>query len=210
MSRIYAIHKPALKQHCTITGPSRDGQAQEHLFTELHRSLTKTPLVAVHDGPDGQAPVVAVSHLPPFAKHFQIGVGDPTAAQKQVTDMQWEEMRMAHPSGKKYTWAANVAGDEDGDGAGQPRRMALAWTRTRHATVDGMKRPPLSTRNYKLTETADGDGEEDVDGRARILAVFTSSMQRGCCGHLQINVDRGREFDLMVWVTCLSLYALGR
>lgn len=217
MARIHAIHKPALKNQYTIHGPSRDtNKTEETMFAKLRPALNKSPFVIIYDGPDANCPVAAVSHLPPFARHFAIGLGDSTAADRQVADMVWEELHMAHSSGKKHTWSMDVAGDGGGGGGGGGggsvgvdrcrRRLSLVWTRTRSVTVDGMTRPPLSTRNWKLTETAP-PGEE---GKQPILAVFTASTQMGKCGNLQVNVHHGREFDLMLFVTCLSLYSSGR
>lgn len=233
MSRIFAIHKPTFKNQYTITGPSRDAipqgqdtmgagedeQQEQHLFVRLRPAINKSPFIVVHDGPDATSRIAAVSHLPPFTKHFQIGLGDPAAAtgvsKKQVTDMRWEELRMAHSSGKKHTWAVDVGGEGGGEDGGPRRRLALTWTRTRSTTVDGMTRPPLSTRNWKLTEEPSSTENSSAmlagDGAVpAVVAVFTSSTQRGLCGHLQVKVDYGREFDLMVFVTCLSLYSSGR
>lgn len=104
----------------------------------------------------------------------------------------------------------DIASEDEG-GQQRRRRIALVWTRTRSVVVDGVTRPPLSTRNWKLTETSLAGGEADakVDSGV-VLAVFTTTTQMGKCGNLQINVDYGRGFDLMVWVTCLSLYSSGR
>ncbi|XWW97692.1 hypothetical protein V2A60_005678 [Cordyceps javanica] len=215
--RVFAIHKPALKNQYTITGPSRDAAiAAECIFAKLRPALNKRPFLVLHDGPDANCPVAAVSHLPPFAKHFAIGLGDsapPVVADEQLPDMVWEELHMAHSSGKKHTWAMDVAGGGGGGGGDcHRRRMNLVWTRTRSVTVDGMARPPLSTRNWKLTELtpAEGSSRAGTAGAESVLAVFTSTTQTGKCGNLQINVDHGREFDMMLFATCLSLYSSGR
>lgn len=216
MSRIYTITKPALKNQYTITGPGRDSLKNEQVFARLRPAIGKSPFIVIHDGPDAEHPIVAVSHLPPFPKHFKIGLGgggdddeDRTAAtNKKAQDMHWEELHMEHSSGKKHTWAMDIASEEGGQHRG---RIALVWTRTRSVVVDGMTRPPLSTRNWKLTETSLAGGEADAKADSGvILAIFTTTTQMGKCGNLQINVDHGREFDLMVWVTCLSLYSSGR
>ncbi|KAM3531508.1 hypothetical protein NHJ13051_000800 [Beauveria bassiana] len=207
MGRTFAIHKPAFKNSYTITGPSRDAATTEDvLFVKLRPALNKSPFLLIHDGPDANFPVVAVSYLPPFAKHFAIGRGLPAAADKPVPDMVWEELCMAHSSGKKHTWTMNAAGEGGGDGP----RTILVWTRTRSVTVDGMVRPPLSTRNWKLTEAPSKGGRTGDEAKGSILAVFTSTAQMGKCGNLQINVDHGREFDLTILTTCLSLYSSGR
>lgn len=219
MARIFAIHKPALKNQYTITGPGRenttDAAHEDHIFAKIRPALNKSPFLVIYDGPDAKSPVAAVSHLPAFARHFAIGLGDPAAADKQVADdVIWEELHMAHSSGKKHTWGMDVVvGDSEGMGGGEQRRrrLRLVWTRTRSVTVDGMARPPLSTRNWKLTESSEPgerNGSTAVD--EGILAVFTSTTQMGKCGNLQVNVDYGREFDLMLFVTCLSLYSSGR
>ncbi|OAQ96480.1 hypothetical protein LLEC1_04730 [Akanthomyces lecanii] len=212
MARIYTIHKPALKNQYTIHGPSRDGdKPTEIIFVKLRPALNKNPFIVVYNGPDTNCPVAAVSHLPPFARHFAIGLGDSTAADKQGADMVWEELHMAHASGKKHTWSMEVAGGgTGGDGGDRRRRLSLVWTRTRSVTVDGMTRPPLSTRNWKLTEIPAAGDHAEREGDEPILAVFTTTTQMGKCGNLQVNVDHGREFDLMLFVTCLSLYSSGR
>ncbi|OAA74196.1 hypothetical protein ISF_01097 [Cordyceps fumosorosea ARSEF 2679] len=208
MARTFAIHKPALKNQYTIIGPSRDtSTAEECIFVKLRPALNKRPFLVIHDGPDASCPVAAVSHLPAFARHYAIGLGDP----KLTEDMIWEELRIAHSSGKKHTWAMDVDNDEH---RGQQRRLHLVWTRTRSVTVDGMARPPLSTRNWKLTEELPAEGRPGrQDGKAAtaesILAVFTSTTQLGKCGSMQVNVDYGREFDMMLFTTCLSIYSSG-
>ncbi|KAJ6785198.1 hypothetical protein PWT90_01609 [Aphanocladium album] len=213
MARTFAMSKPALKNHYTITGPSRDDPSKEESIFSKTSGLVTKPYVIMYDGPDSKCPVAAVSHLPAFARHFTVGLGDPAVAEKQLKPMAWEELHMAGASGKKHTWAMDV---EDGAASGRRRRIRLVWTRTRSVTVEGMTRSPLSTRNWKLTELPASGGEQDCggdggkEGEEPILAVFTSGSRIGQCGKMQVNVDYGRDFDIMLFVTCLSLYASGR
>lgn len=54
--------------------------------------------------------------------------------------------------------------------------------------------------NYKLV-----DAQTD-----QLLAVFTSSWSMRKCGMLQINVQYGKDFETMAFITCLSLYERAR
>ncbi|EGX94281.1 hypothetical protein CCM_02552 [Cordyceps militaris CM01] len=209
---IFAIHKPAFRSQYTITGPSRDTTAtSEQIVAKLHTVLRNRPFLVVHDGPDTKCPVAAVSRLPSFSTYFEICLGDSAAK-----DVVWEKLHTTHPWGRKHTWGTMVPGEN----RGSPRRLHLVWTRTRKVIVDGMARRPLSTRNWKLTEVPPSEDEDGrrigsgtswttLVGTEPILAVFTSSTELGKCGNLQVNVDHGRAFDLMLLTTCLSLYSAG-
>ena len=149
----------------------------------------------------------------PLRDTLQLGWEIPRRQTSKSQTWSGKELHMAHSSGKKHTWAMDVAGDGSGGGGGggdRRRRLSLVWTRTRSVTVDGMTRPPLSTRNWKLTEISAAGDHVGREGDQPILAVFTTTTQMGKCGNLQVNVDYGREFDLMLFVTCLSLYSSGR
>ena len=176
-----------------------------------------TPLLTMHDGSDEDAQVIAVSHLPHFSKNFKIGLGD---AKGPPDAMHWEDL-MTEKSGIKHRWAmalgdgsADVefgAGEEAGEDGKTGRRRTLLWTRTKHVMVDGMHKPTFSAQNYKLTEDHGQDSESTSDGKDKeIVAVFTSTTARGEIGKIQINVNHGRDFDIMVWMTCLTIYWAGR
>jgi hypothetical protein len=210
MSRIFVIKGSIFKYHFDVVAVDDDASHSVHI---RRRAVTgNTPLLTMHDGSDETAPVMAVSHLPHFSKNFKIGLGDPGGPSEA---MRWEDMLTAK-SGVKHKWAVDLVAPQEtpGDLGGKEERRAFLWTRTKHVTVDGMHKPTFKAQNYKLTEE-DGVAEaeagcvEGKDGK-QIVAVFTSSMARGEIGKIQLNVDYGRDFDVMVWMTCFTIYWAGR
>lgn len=168
----------------------------------------------MHDGPDENAAVIAVSHLPHFSKNFKIGLGD---SKGPPDAMRWEDMLFSN-SGVKHRWTFDVAPKNDDASEvseiAKPVTKRLCWTRTKHVTVDGMHKPTFSAQNYKLVEEHGDEGEPGEVAEERdeknIVAIFTSTSARGEIGKIQLNVDYGRDFDIMVWMTCLTIFWAGR
>lgn len=183
--RQFKINRSPLNRHYDIH--SSDGQ---HLFHVDQSSFTRNkPDLALHRGPDARAPVVAVSHMPRLSGDFKIGLGDP----EQPGAVCWEDMTKENLMATEHRWAMTLAGDP---GA----RKHLVWKRTRSVAVDGSSVSFMSPRNYKLLDA----------GTNEVVAVFTSDRGYKTCGVLQINATWGHDFDLMVFITCVSLYEKAR
>jgi hypothetical protein len=158
---------------------------------EQWKFRSHTPDLTLHRGANKNGPTIAVSHMPYMSNSFKIGFGEPS----QPSLMQWEEMEKNGFSNKGHKWAIDVSSGED-----QARRLNLNWKTTKSVGVDGMKVPWSSSRNYKLI------AEETQE----ILAIFTSDRSYKKCGVLQINVDHGEPFEIMVIMTCITVYEQAR
>ncbi|GJN72232.1 hypothetical protein PLICBS_006304 [Purpureocillium lilacinum] len=164
---------------------STDGR---HLYYVDMWSLgSGKPDLTMHDGPDNKSPIVAVCHMPALSNSFKMGLGDLS----RLDAMVWEELAKERLTKAGWRWATDLP-----DGT----RANLIWKRTKCAAVDGMTVPSMSSRNFKL---------QDVQ-TSEVLAVFTSQRTYRTCGVLQVNVDHGHTFELMVLATCLTLYEESR
>lgn len=190
-SRVFTVIQKPFRRFYSINSIS-----EEPLFYVDVSSFTRhKPDLTLHAGPTSDAPVAAVCHFPKFSGDLKAGVGDPAAAGDAV---RWEEVTRAtrvRPS--KFRWVTDFARPSSTAGT-SPR--ALMWKRTAHIGVEGEKVMSWSARNHKLVDEATGE----------LLAVFTSSLSFSRCGKLQINVDYGKDFDALVFITCVGLYEKAR
>lgn len=92
--------------------------------------------------------------------------------------MRWEHMEKTGFIASRHHWAMVLSEDEKSSA-----RIYLVWSRMR-------------PRNYALQEAHTGE----------VLAIFTSDITTRTCGVLQVNRSYGRDFDLMLLATFLSLY----
>lgn len=120
--------------------------------------------------------------------------------------MTWEDMKHANKLRTNFAWSMELPlrrdSDVSADTMGETqykRRTSFMWKRTRSVAVDDGTIHALSTRNWKL-----------LDEDENLLAVFTSNISRGQAGVLQVNVDFGKEFDVMVLMTLLAVYERAR
>ncbi|KAJ6442278.1 putative amidohydrolase protein [Purpureocillium lavendulum] len=157
-------------------------------FVDMWSFGSGKPDLTLHDGPDNKAPIVAVCHMPALSNSFKIGLGDPV----RLDAMVWEDLAKERLTQAGWRWATELLD--------KGTRTDLVWKRTKSAAVEGMTVPSMSSRNFKLQEAQKTD----------VLAVFTSERTYRTCGVLQVNVEGGREFELMVLATCLTLYEEAR
>ncbi|KAJ6443409.1 E3 ubiquitin-protein ligase [Purpureocillium lavendulum] len=189
-------------------GVSPEGTEGQRLHVRRRAASRTKPDLVLHDGPNDQCPVRAVSHILAMSPKFKLGLGDPADENSVV----WEDMTRPLGLANNFSWSMVLPSD----GHGYDRR-SFVWKRTRHVTADGMAKSALSSRNWKLLDAgagagadADADADADTHGGGTVLAVFTAVVERGKCGTLQVNVEYGAAFDTMVFITCLSLYERAR
>ncbi|KAK5992453.1 hypothetical protein PT974_05857 [Cladobotryum mycophilum] len=182
-SRIFQVNRTSYTKHYDITTSSG-----EPLYYAAQSSgiSSKTPDLVLRRGNSNRCPVVAVSYMFRLASGFKIGFGDPDA-EESIT---WEDLTMQTRNASEHRLHL---GQND-------QRSEFVWKRTHSAKVLGEKPRALSMRNYKLL-----DAETN-----QVLATFRSTPSFKKCGVLQIHLDRGDDFDVMVFITCLSIYEKSR
>ncbi|PTB70295.1 hypothetical protein BBK36DRAFT_15989 [Trichoderma citrinoviride] len=188
MTRLFQIVRPALKRSYQIIP---DGEEPLYRVKNLPYPMSNKPDLALLDGPDDTAPVLVVCHMPKFSRHFKVGFGDPAGPEPIV----WEDFIRPSMGSRERRISVSFSGDGHIVETGKGEREEFTWKRTRHASVPGKKLHSASLRNRKL-----------VDSQGNILAIFTHVTAIGVAGWLQIQVDRGRDFDLMVMMTALSIH----
>ncbi|KAJ4865323.1 hypothetical protein T069G_01853 [Trichoderma breve] len=183
MSRVFQITKPVFKYDYQIIP-----EGEETLYKVKNSPFPRggTPDLALLDGPDKTAPVLVVCHMPKFSRHFKIGFGDPADPDSII----WEDFIKPKIGGCERRISVSFASDGSICETGQGQREEFTWKRTHHVGVDGKKLHHSRLRNRKL-----------IDERGEVVAIFTFDKT----GWLQINLDRGRDFDVMVMVTLLSI-----
>jgi hypothetical protein len=189
-ARQFKINRTSFTRHYEVD------DANGHRLYHVDQSLfTKNkPDLTFHEGSDAKGPIVAVSHMPKLSFNCKVGVGDPSSPDS----VEWEDLTRESVKASEFRWAISLP---ESTSRGTPSgRRSFVWKRTHKVGVDGGSVSSVTMRNYKLL---DAETEE-------LAAVFTSDRGFSTCGVLQINVDHGRAFDLMVMVTCLSLYEKAR
>lgn len=189
-SRVFTVSRKPFRQFYGISSASD----QPLFYIDVSTFTRGKPDLTLHAGPTRDAPVAAVCHMPKFSVDFKVGLGDPEASADSVC---WEDVtRETTVRAARYRWVTDLAGPSgDGDS-----RRSLMWKRTGSVGVDGEKVMALSARNHKLVDERTGE----------LLAVFTSNLSLSKCGKLQLNVDYGESFDIMVFISCLTLYEKAR
>ncbi|KAL7815931.1 hypothetical protein V8C44DRAFT_323401 [Trichoderma aethiopicum] len=188
MSRLFQIVRPAFKSSYEIIP---DGEEPLYKVKNLPYHKGGKPDLALLDGLDETAPALVVCHMPKFSRHFKIGFGDPAGPEPIV----WEDF--IKPTMGSLERKISVSFSDDGHivETGKGGREEFTWKRTRHVSIPGKRSRATSLRNRKL-----------VDDQDNVLAIFTHATAIGIAGWLQIEVDRGRDFDLMVMMTALSIH----
>ncbi|GAD96547.1 hypothetical protein PVAR5_5205 [Paecilomyces variotii No. 5] len=182
VSRIYKLQKTCFQRHYEVLGPSEQVDFHaEIVLLSLHK-----PDIILHAGGSKDGAVVAACKFLKLSGAYKVCLGDPN----DPVNNQWEDMTKETIRGSQYRFELSL-----GEG-----RRAFLWKRTRNVAVDGLSISALGSRNYKLVDEATGE----------LLAVFTSQRTYRNCGTLQISADLGQKFDMMVMVSCISLYEKAR
>lgn len=158
-----------------------------HYYVDQSLFTSGKPDLTFHEGTTDKGPIVSVVHMPKMSFDCKVGLGDPA----QPDSVRWEDLTRETVRASEHRWSMQLP-----DGS----RKNLVWKRTHNVGADGESVSSFTNRNYKLL---DAETEE-------LLAVFTSDRGVTTCGTLQINVQYGRDFDIMVLTTCLSLYEKAR
>ncbi|KAL7947991.1 hypothetical protein V8C42DRAFT_271414 [Trichoderma barbatum] len=183
MPRIFQITRQWFKYDYHITP-----EGEETLYKIKNSPFPRggNPDLALLDGPDKTASPLVVCHMPAFSRHFKIGFGDPADPE----DIIWEDFLKPKLGGCERKISASFSKDGAICESGKGHREEFTWKRTHHVGVPGKKLGHSALRNRKL-----------IDERGEVVAVFTFDKT----GWLQINVDKGRDFDVMVMMTLVSI-----
>lgn len=187
MSRLFQIVRPAFKLSYQIIP---DGE-EEPLYKVKNHSLPgNRPDLALHSGPDLTTPILASCYMPKFSRHCKIGFGDPTSGESII----WEDFFKPKKSSCERNISVSFSSGDIVSETGKGEREQLTWKRTNHVHVPGKKFHAATKRNRKL-----------IDERGELVAIFTHDLKIGVEGWLQINVDRGRDYDVLVMITVLAI-----
>ncbi|RAK77118.1 Zn(II)2Cys6 transcription factor [Aspergillus fijiensis CBS 313.89] len=182
ITRRYKISNTAWRHHYNV----KLADDQQIYRVRVSEFRPKKPDLTFHAGMDDSGPIVAVAKFQHFSRGIHIGLGDPQAPSEMV----WEDLTGQSKSHSKYRWEMEVPTSTG------PRRQSFLWKRTHHVGLEGHTWTRLSNRNYKLVDEQSGN----------ILAMFmTNVASYKESGMLQLHVDHGQQFDLMVLATVLSL-----
>ncbi|KAJ5123426.1 hypothetical protein N7448_009523 [Penicillium atrosanguineum] len=152
----------------------------------------KRPDIILHAGDSDKGPVVAVSKFLKFSGDYKLCLGNP-----DDVNAQWEDMTKESALHSRHRFEMTVPSQ-----TGDPNieRRSFLWKRTRHVKVDDSTSSIWGLRNFKLVD-------ERTD---QLMAVFTDEKSISKCGKLQIKAEYGGSFDIMVLISCVSLYERAR
>lgn len=160
----------------------------QHLYY-IHNSSwpSSRPDVALHLGSNKHSPTVAVCEFGKWSGD-KIALGDPGK-----TGVKWAPFERHSTFGHEYQWSFNVPG------VGQ---QTFAWKHTHSEGVDGYKPSGFSSGNYKMVETRTN----------RVIAVYNNGggVFSGRSKKFQINVNYGRDFDALVFLTGCAMLEKAR
>lgn len=148
-------------------------------------SELSSPDLALHQGVDKHAPVVAVAHFR-LSRDLKLGIGNPEEGDK---DMVWEKMEniskgLGH---SKYRVEMTI---NDG-------RRSFLWQRTRDRADGVQGAGKWINWNYRLVEESTGE----------VVAVYLENFLKSWKkkGKLQLKADLGKQWELMVLLGSLGL-----
>ncbi|KAI9163827.1 hypothetical protein HJFPF1_05454 [Paramyrothecium foliicola] len=187
------INKTALSHHYDVLLP--DGNIA--YFADISMSPPEVPALTLFAGSTRNTPNVAACHMPAGTGDMRIDLIDPDT--RQV--LQQEDLTKESMYASKYRFMTTAPSLHRCAPESPLRELrSFVWKRTHKVGVNGMKLRRASSRNWKLIDEVTQE----------LLAVFTNEWSLIRCGILQINVDWGTEFDVMVLITCLSMYEKSR
>ncbi|KAM0255605.1 hypothetical protein ACHAQJ_005609 [Trichoderma viride] len=187
MSRLFQIVRPAFKHNYQIVP---EGEEEPRYKVKSRLYPRNAPDLALHSGPDLTTPILATCYMPNFTRHCKIGFGDPNGTEPLI----WEDFVRSKRGSSERNISVSFSGDNIDSETGKGEREQFTWKRTSHVSVPGKKFHSKNGRNRKL-----------IDEQGEVVAIFTSDNKIGNTGWLQINVDRGRDFDVLVMITALAI-----
>lgn len=203
--RQFQLRTPCLGTRCHVFDKphvgSSGGGKQIFLVRPRVVNLNRPgPDYTIHHGTDASGPIAAAAYLRP-RQRYRIGVAPDLAPSpcpslpsrpstlsswSSVDSMHWHELWLTGDNSQRHQWEFARTG------------QTFTWKRTRREFADPAwdreARSRIPWVHSKL-----------VDDEERVVAVFTKG--RGCRGRgvLQVNVDYGLDFDVMVLMTlCIS------
>lgn len=188
-SRFYRIYRPAFHRHYEI----KSADEQPLFYGKTSVFGFKKPEVTIHAGNSEAGPILAACKFVKFSGAFKLALGDP----EDVNNVQWEDMTMESALHSRYRFEMTVP---DKQQIGYNERRVFIWKRTHNEAAEGSSLLKASMRNFKLVD----------ESTEQIVAVFTSELSFSKCGVLEIKVDYGEAFDIMVVNSCLGLYERAR
>lgn len=187
-SRLFHIYRKPFHRHYEV----KSSDDQIVYYGDVSLWTIKRPDIVLHAGDSDKGPVVAVSKFLKFSGHYKLCLGNP-----DDMNAQWEDMTRESALHSRYRFEVTVpsqVGDPNGE------RHSFVWKRTHHVKVDNSTSHMWGGRNFKLVD-------ERTD---QLMAVFTRERSISKCGKLQIKAAYGESFDIMVLISCASLYERAR
>lgn len=197
-SRIYKIYNPAFHRHYEI----KSSTDEQLYYGNVSVFGFRKPDITLHAGNSSspkESPIVAACKFVKFSGDFKLALGDPD----DHRNVQWEDMTKDSVFHSRFKFEMAIPLPE-GNGIGS-HRAGFIWKRTHNEAVEseegnGATPTWASSRNFKLEEEKTG----------RIIAVFNKEISFSKCGVLEVRVDYGPGFDVMVINSCVGLYERAR
>lgn len=148
------------------------------------------PDVIFHAGFDKHAPVAASCKFKHFSSSSTLGLGDYNKPNSVI----WEEFEKVSFGGSEYSFSFDIPGQG---------RRSFSWKHTRHVGI-GNEKPHRwgSGQNYKMVDSRTGE----------VLAVYNTSGRFNLkdAGTFQLNVNYGRDFDTLIFLTGMTMVEKAR
>lgn len=147
------------------------------------------PDVVLHAGFDKHAPVAASCKFKHFGSGSTLGLGD----YNNPNACTWEDFEKVSLGSSEYSFNFNFP----------QGRKSFSWKHTRHVGIGNDKPHRFgSGQNYKMVDNQTND----------LVAVYNTSGRFDLkdCGKFQLNVDYGKDFDTMIFLTGMVLVERAR
>ncbi|OOQ86079.1 hypothetical protein PEBR_24264 [Penicillium brasilianum] len=184
-SRIYHVYKPAFRRHYDIKSSSDEPLYYVNISSFTHNK----PELTLHVGTNKTGPIIAASKFLKLSADCKLALGDP----EDLKTTQWEDMVRESPIHSRYRFEMTIPSAE---GNRHGERRVFLWKRTHSVKVEDTRPFPWSMRSFKMVDEKTG----------QVLAVFSRERSVSKCGQLQIRVEYGEDFDLMVLISGLSVF----
>ncbi|KAH7324901.1 hypothetical protein B0I35DRAFT_476103 [Stachybotrys elegans] len=185
MGRRFEISKPPRAKRWDVTVRDPESELEGYRADVANWSSTALQL---RIGFDDTAPVIAVCRLATLFQKYRFGLGDPDMPAK----VYWEEMTQPTMLNNSYEWSMDMPSTG--------YRRSMLWKPTRKVRIEGVEASTWG-QHYKL-----GDKTSDA-----VLAIYTVTSTTGPVrGDLQINIDEGGDFEILVVLSLLAILESSR